>query len=118
MVIVLKIPTRANFANVHTKAVSKVLFDTLSPFIACRIENLWCYYSHFYSNDIIMNYTISLILDVVYCETSERYCSDLDDTSQVSFCVFFEHKGSVNFELGIVQVKQRFLRGNTRKGAR
>ena len=47
-----------------------------------------------------MNYTISLILDVVYCETSERYCSDVDDMSQVSFCVFFEHRGSVNFELG------------------
>ena len=65
-----------------------------------------------------MNYTISLILDVVYYETSERYCSDLDDMSQVSFCVFFEHRGSVNFELGIVQVKQRFLQGNTQKGAR
>ena len=60
-----------------------------------------------------MNYTISLILDVVYCETSERYCSDLDDMSQVSFCVFIEHRGSVNFELRIVQVKQRF-HGGTR----
>ena len=60
-----------------------------------------------------MNYTISLILDVVYCETSERYCSDLDDMSQVSFCVFFKHRGRVNFELGIVQVKQRF-HGGTR----
>ena len=63
-----------------------------------------------------MNYTISLILYVVYCETTERYCSDLDDMSQVSFCVFFEHRGSVNFELGFVQVKQRF-HGGTR-GAR
>ena len=39
-VIILKIPTRANFADVHTKAVSTVVFDTLSPFIVCRIENL------------------------------------------------------------------------------
>ena len=38
-----------------------------------------------------------------------------DDMSQVSvcLCVFFEHRGSVNFELGIVQVKQRF-HGGTR----
>ena len=39
-VIVLKIPTRANFADVHTKAVSKVVFDTLSPFIVSRIETV------------------------------------------------------------------------------
>ena len=39
-VIVLKIPTRANFADVHTKAVSKAVFDTLSPFIVSRIETL------------------------------------------------------------------------------
>ena len=39
-VIILKIPTRANFADVHTKAVSKVVFDTLSPFIVSRIETL------------------------------------------------------------------------------
>jgi hypothetical protein len=39
-VIVLKISTRSNFADVHTKAVSKVVFDTLSPLIVCRIENL------------------------------------------------------------------------------
>ena len=39
-VIILKIPTRTIFADVHTKAVSKVVFDTLSPFIVCRIENL------------------------------------------------------------------------------
>ena len=39
-VIVLKIPTRANFADVHTKAVSKVVSNTLSPFIVCRIGNL------------------------------------------------------------------------------
>ena len=58
-----------------------------------------------------MNYTISLILDVVYSETSERYYSDLDDMSQVSFCVFFEHRGGANFELGIVQVKLRFHGG-------
>ena len=39
-VIVLKIPTRANFADVHTKAVSQVVFNTLSPFIVCKIENI------------------------------------------------------------------------------
>ena len=39
-VIVLNVPIRANFADVHTMAVSKVVFDTLSPFIVCRIENL------------------------------------------------------------------------------
>ena len=39
-VIVLKIPTRANFADVHTKTVSKVMFDSLSPFIVSRIESL------------------------------------------------------------------------------
>ena len=39
-VIVLKISTRANFADVHTKAISKVVFDTLSPFIVSRIESL------------------------------------------------------------------------------
>ena len=39
-VIILKIPTRANFADVHTKAVSKVVFDTLSPFIVSRVETL------------------------------------------------------------------------------
>jgi hypothetical protein len=39
-VVVLKIPTRANFADVDTKAVSKVVLDNPSPFIVCRIENL------------------------------------------------------------------------------
>jgi hypothetical protein len=39
-VIVRKILTRANFTDVHTKAVSKVVFDALSPFIVRRIENL------------------------------------------------------------------------------
>ena len=39
-VIALKIPFRANFADVHTKAVSKVVFDTLSPFIVSRIDTL------------------------------------------------------------------------------
>jgi hypothetical protein len=39
-VIVLKIPTRANFSDVHTRAVSTVVFNTLSPFILCRVETL------------------------------------------------------------------------------
>jgi hypothetical protein len=26
---------------VHTKAVSQVVFNTLSPFIVCKIENIW-----------------------------------------------------------------------------
>ena len=39
-VTVLKIPKRANFSDVYTKAVAKVVFDNLSPFIVCRIENL------------------------------------------------------------------------------
>ena len=60
-----------------------------------------------------MNHTISLILDVVCYETSERYRFDLDDMSQVSFYVIFEHRGSVNFKLGIVQVKLCF-HGGTR----
>ena len=32
-----------------------------------------------------MTYAILLTFDVVCEETSERYCSDLDDMSQVSF---------------------------------
>jgi len=39
-VIILKIPTRANFADVHTKAVTKLVFDTLSPFIITKIDTL------------------------------------------------------------------------------
>ena len=62
-----------------------------------------------------MNHTISLILDVVCYETSERYRSDLGDMSQVSFYVFFEHRGSVTFELGIVQVKLHFHGGTREK---
>jgi hypothetical protein len=84
-VILLKIPTRANFADMHTKAVSKVVFDILSPFIVSRIENLWYYHGYYYSNDIFMIHIISLILDVVCDKTRERYCIDLDDMSQVSF---------------------------------
>ena len=40
MVIVLNISTRANFADVHIKAVSKVVIDALSPFFVSRCENL------------------------------------------------------------------------------
>jgi hypothetical protein len=39
-VIILKIPTRANFADVHTKAVTKLVFDTLSPFIITKIDTI------------------------------------------------------------------------------
>ena len=42
-----------------------------------------------------------------------------DDMSQVSvcLCVFFEHRGSVNFELGLSELSCAST-GNTRKGAR
>ena len=39
-VIILKITTRANFADVHTKAVTKLVFDTLSLFIITKIDSL------------------------------------------------------------------------------
>ena len=62
-----------------------------------------------------MIYTILPILDVVFDVTHERYCSDLHDMSQVSFCVFFEHRGSVDVKFGIVQVQLRFHRGTRGK---
>jgi hypothetical protein len=42
---------------------------------------------------LFMTYTILLILDVACDETSERYCSDLDDMSQVSFMCSLNTEG-------------------------
>ena len=39
-VIILKIPTRASFADVHTKSVTKLVFDTLPHFIITKIDTI------------------------------------------------------------------------------
>ena len=111
-VIVLKIPTIANFADVHTKAVSQVVFNTLSPFIVCKIENLWLYYEHYYSKDILWTILFYWHFMLYVVKLCERYYSDLDDMSQVSLCALW-NRGSVNVKFGIVQVKLRF-HGGTR----
>ena len=54
-----------------------------------------------------MTYAVLLIFDVVCDETSKRYCSDLDDMSQVSFMC--------SSKLGIVQAKLRFHGGSRGK---
>jgi len=93
-------PHKSQPFDMYTKAVSKVVFDTLSLFIVCRTETLWWYYGHYYSKDIFMIYAILLILDVVCDETRERYCSDLDDMSQVSFMCSLNTGGVLTWNLG------------------
>ena len=93
-------PHKSQPFDMYTKAVSKVVFDTLSLFIVCRTETLWWYYGHYYSKDIFMIYAILLILDVVCDEIRERYCSDLEDMSQVSFMCSLNTGGVLTWNLG------------------
>jgi len=60
-----------------------------------------------------MIYAILLILDVVCNETLWTILFRLGRYEPSQFHVFFEHRGSVNVKLGIVQVKLRF-HGGTR----
>ena len=106
-------PHKSQPFDMYIKAVSKVVFDKLSPFIVCRIETLWYYYGNYYSKDIFMTCTILLIFYVVCYETMWTILFRLGRYEPSQFHVFVEHRGSVNVKLGIVQVKLRF-HGGTR----
>ena len=106
-------PHKSQPFDMYTKAVSKVVFDTLSLFIVCRTETLWWYYGHYYWKDTFYDLYYSTDIRCCMWWNSWTILFRLGRYEPSQFHVFFEHRGSVNVKLGIVQVKLRF-HGGTR----
>ena len=75
------------------------------------------YYSHYYSNDILWEILFCWHLMLYVMKLSERYGSDLDDMSQVSFMCSLNTGGVLTWNLGSSKLSCAST-GITRKGAR